>query len=63
MANWQEIAPSTYETKVGDIDIMISEAAYGDWTYLLSKDGRAIEGGNCRTLEEAQEEAVRSAEA
>lgn len=54
MVTWQEIAPNSYETKIDDIDIMISEAAYGTWTYLLSKDGRAIKGGNTRTLEEAQ---------
>lgn len=51
-----------YETKVGDTDIMISEAAYNSWTYLLSKDGRATKGGNCRMLEEAQEGAVKAAE-
>ena len=36
MANWQEIAPNTYRTKVGDIDIEIFEAAYGTWTFLLT---------------------------
>ena len=66
MITWQETAPNTYETKVGDKDIKIFDAAYGTWTYLLSRDGRATTGGNCRTLEEAKEEAkeeaVRAAE-
>lgn len=61
MTTWQEIAPNTFETKVGDTNIKIFDAAYGTWTYLLSKGSRATKGGNCRTLEEAQEGAVRAA--
>jgi hypothetical protein len=62
MINWQETAPDTYRATVGETDIVISPTAYATWTWLLSKDGRAVKGGNCRALEEAQERAVKAVE-
>jgi hypothetical protein len=62
MVNWTITDPHVYRATVKDLELSIAPAAYDTWSWLLSRSGRAITGGNARTLDEAKAAAVRAAE-
>ena len=62
MVNWTATDIDTYQATLNGLELSIAPAAYGTWSFLISRDGRAVTGGNCRDLDEAKEAAVRRAE-
>ena len=62
MVKWTVADPHTYQATLNDLELSIAPAAYGTWSFLISKDGRAVTGGNCRDLDESKEAAVQRAE-
>ena len=62
MVNWTVTDTHTYQATLNGLELSIAPAAYSTWTWLLSRDGRAVTGGNCRELDGAKEAAVRAAE-
>ncbi len=62
MVNWTVTDPDVYRATLGNLELSIFPAAYGTWSFLISRGGRAVTGGNARTLDEAKEQAIGAAE-
>jgi hypothetical protein len=62
MVNWTVTDPYVYRANINDLELSVAPAAYDTWSWLLSRSGRAITGGNARTLDEAKAVAERAAE-
>ena len=62
MVNWTATDTDTHQATLDGLELSIAPAAYGTWSFLISRDGRAITGGNARTLDEAKEAAVGAVE-
>ncbi len=62
MVKWTVTDTHTYRATLNGLELSIAPAAYGAWSWLLSKDDRAVTGGNARDLNEVKEVAVQRAE-
>jgi hypothetical protein len=61
MVNWTVTDPHTYCANMNGLELTVASAAYQTWSWLLSRDGRALKGGNARELDEAKGQAVEAA--
>jgi hypothetical protein len=62
MVNWTVTDPHVYRATLEGLELSVASAAYDTWSWLLSRSGRAITGGNARTLDEAKAVAEQAAE-
>jgi hypothetical protein len=62
MVNWLETAPNFYVASTPDSRFVVGLTAFGTYSWLLSRGGRAVTGGNVATLDEAKEAVIRAAE-
>ena len=62
MVNWTVTDTHTHRATLNGLELFIAPAAYDTWSFLISRDGSAVTGGNCRDLDEAKAAAVQRAE-